>query len=541
MSANKNLILDANEKPKFGKLFALSFQHVFAMFSATVLVPILTGLSISVALFASGVGTLIYILCTKAKVPIYLGSSFAYISYIGAASATSGGIGAALTGLVVVGVIYIIVAIIIKFVGVKWLNKLLPPIVIGPTIMVIGLGLAGSAVGNAGFFAGDTTYPSFETVKQESIEQSTLDNFAGTWVGENSDGGIVTFVFDGDGTGTVNGNEITYTVSEGTLTLTYKDTIQYTLSGDPTTGKLTVAPKDANSTYDWRNLIVAISTMLIIAFISIKAKGFFKVIPFLLGIVAGYIVAVIVGFIPNGNFGSIIDYAAIKEVVTHPKDWFKLPNFVLLGWKDAELGAGISMAKISFSAAISVIPLAFVTICEHIGDHKVLGSITGKDYLVDPGLHRTLLGDGIATAFAGCIGGPANTSYGENTSVVGITKVGSVWVTGGAAVIAILLSFCNVFIVLIHSIPQAVMGGVCLILYGFIASNGLRTLIDAKVDMSNIRNLIIVSVMLVIGLGSAVLKITDDIQFSGMALATVFGILLNAILPKTFSKDVEKI
>ncbi len=450
MSANKNLILDANEKPKFGKLFALSFQHVFAMFSATVLVPILTGLSISVALFASGVGTLIYILCTKAKVPIYLGSSFAYISYIGAATATSGGIGAALTGLVVVGVIYIIVAIIIKFVGVKWLNKLLPPIVIGPTIMVIGLGLAGSAVGNAGFFAGDATY-------------------------------------------------------------------------------------------DWRNLIVAISTMIIIAFVSIKAKGFFKVIPFLLGIVAGYIVAVIVGFIPNGNFGSIIDYAAIKEVITSPKDWFKLPNFVLLGWKDAELAAGISMAKISFSAAISVIPLAFVTICEHIGDHKVLGSITGKDYLVDPGLHRTLLGDGIATAFAGCIGGPANTSYGENTSVVGITKVGSVWVTGGAAVIAILLSFCNVFIVLIHSIPQAVMGGVCLILYGFIASNGLRTLIDAKVDMSNIRNLIIVSVMLVIGLGSAVVKITNDIQFSGMALATIFGILLNAILPKTSSKDVNKI
>ncbi len=450
MSANKNLILDANERPKFGKLFALSFQHVFAMFSATVLVPILTGLSISVALFASGVGTLIYILCTKAKVPIYLGSSFAYISYIGAATATSSGIGAALTGLVVVGVIYIIVAIIIKFVGVKWLNKLLPPIVIGPTIMVIGLGLAGSAVGNAGFFSSDATY-------------------------------------------------------------------------------------------DWRNLIVAISTMLIIAFVSIKAKGFFKVIPFLLGIVAGYIVAVIVGFIPNGNFGSIIDYAAIKEVITSPKDWFKLPNFVLLGWKDAELGAGISMAKISFSAAISVIPLAFVTICEHIGDHKVLGSITGKDYLVDPGLHRTLLGDGIATAFAGCIGGPANTSYGENTSVVGITKVGSVWVTGGAAVIAIILSFCNIFITLIASIPSAVMGGVCLILYGFIASNGLRTLIDAKVDMSNIRNLIIVSVMLVIGLGSAVVKITNDIQFSGMALATIFGILLNAILPKTSSKDVEKI
>lgn len=444
MSANKNLLLDANEKPKLGKWFALSFQHVFAMFSATVLVPILTGLPISVALFASGVGTLIYILCTKAKVPIYLGSSFAYITYIQtASSASNGNFGSALTGLLVAGLIYVVVAIIIKFVGVNWLNKLLPPIVIGPTIMVIGLGLAGNAVQNAGYFV-----------------------------------------------------------------------------------------SNPDVVYDWRNLIVSTVTMLVIAFISIKAKGFFKVIPFLIGIIVGYLTAVLVGFIPNGDMGSIINYDQLKTVITTPKEWFKLPEFTILGWKNAEIGAGISMVKINFAAAISVIPLAFVTICEHIGDHKVLGSITGKDYLSDPGLHRTLLGDGIATAFAGCIGGPANTSYGENTSVVGITKVGSVWVTGGAAVIAILLSFCNIFTTLIASIPNAVMGGVCLILYGFIASNGLRTLIDAKVDMSNIRNLIIVSVMLVVGLGAGAIKITNDIQFSGMALATILGILLNVILPK---------
>lgn len=441
MSANKNLILDANERPKIGKWIALSFQHVFAMFSATVLVPMLTGLPISVALFASGVGTLIYILCTKARVPIYLGSSFAYIAYIQTAMKSSGGLGAAFTGLVIVGIIYALVALIIKFVGVNWLNKLLPPIVIGPTIMVIGLGLAGSAVGNAGFF-------------------SNID------------------------------------------------------------------------TYDWRNLIVAIVTMLVIAVISIKAKGFFKVIPFLLGIVAGYITAVLVGFIPNGGFGSLIDYQSLKDVITTPKEWFKLPGFVFLGWKNADLGAGITMTKVSFAAAISVIPLAFVTICEHIGDHKVLGSITGKDYLTEPGLHRTLLGDGVATAFAGFIGGPANTSYGENTSVVGMTKIGSVWVTGGAAVIAILLSFCNIFTVLIASIPSAVMGGVCLILYGFIAANGLKTLIDAKVNMASTRNLIIVSVMLVIGLGGGSLYITSNIQFSGMALATIFGVILNLILPK---------
>lgn len=454
MSANKNLILDANERPKVGKWIALSFQHVFAMFSATVLVPMLTELPISVALFASGVGTLIYILCTKARVPIYLGSSFAYIAYIQTAMNSSGGLGAALTGLVIVGLIYVLVSLLIKFVGVNWLNKLLPPIVIGPTIMVIGLGLAASAVGNAGFY--------FDTIS----------------LGSNG--------------------EIIY----------------------------------ASKSYDWRNVIVAVVTMLSIAIISIKAKGFFKVIPFLLGIVAGYITAVLVGFIPNGGFGSLIDYQSLKDVITTPKEWFKLPGFVFLGWKNADLGAGITMTQVSFAAAISVIPLAFVTICEHIGDHKVLGSITGKDYLTEPGLHRTLLGDGVATAFAGFIGGPANTSYGENTSVVGMTKIGSVWVTGGAAVIAILLSFCNIFTVLIASIPKAVMGGVCLILYGFIAANGLKTLIDAKVNMASTRNLIIVSVMLVIGLGGGALFITNDIQFSGMALATIFGVILNLVLPK---------
>ena len=461
MSENKNLILDANDRPEIGKWFALSFQHVFAMFSATVLVPLLTGLPISTALFASGIGTLIYILCTKSKVPIYLGSSFAYISYIQTAKLASGNnFGSALTGLVIVGLVYVVVALIIKIVGVNWLNKLLPPVVIGPTIIVIGLGLAANAVKNAGFYFASTTCE-------------------------------------------ICGNTPTVL-------------------------------------YDWRMIVVSIITMFVIAFISIKAKGFLKVIPFLVGIVIGFVVSILIGFIPNKDCGPLVDWQPLKEVITHPANWFRLPEFKLLGWKNADLGAGISMVKIDFSAAISVIPLAFVTICEHIGDHKVLGSITQKDYLTDPGLHRTLLGDGIATAVAGCIGGPANTSYGENTSVVGMTKIGSVWVTGGAAVIAILLSFCNIITTLIASIPAAVMGGVCLILYGFIASNGLKTLIDAKVDMSDTRNLIIVSVMLVIGLGACTLKITNDIQFSGMALATIFGIVLNLTLPKEFAKNKDK-
>ena len=443
-----NLILDYNEKPSnVGKWFFLSFQHVFAMFSATVLVPMLTGLPISVALFASGVGTLIYILCTKGKVPIYLGSSFAYIAYIAAAANVVEGtalssFGPALTGLVAVGLIYVVVALIIKFVGVGWLKKLLPAVVIGPMIIVIGLGLSGSAVANTDMVA--------------------------------------------------NG--------------------------------------------DWRNIVIAIGTLLIIAVISIKGKGFMRVIPFLLGIVGGYLIALCFNWIGDTR---IFNFDELANVATHPSQWFSLPKFIFLGWKDAELGAGVSMAKVSFSAVLTVIPLAFATISEHIGDHQVLGNITGKDYMVEPGLHRTLMGDGIATSFAGLIGGPANTSYGENTSVVGMTKIGSVWVTGGAAIIAIALSFCNVFTTFIATIPSAVMGGVCLILYGFIAANGLRVIIDEKVDMTETRNLIIVSVMLVVGLGGAAIKITDNASLTGMALAMLFGIILNLILPKT-KKDKKE-
>lgn len=444
---NSNLMLGARDKPKTGRLILLSIQHVFAMFGATILVPLLTGLPISVALFASGVGTLIYILCTKAKVPIYLGSSFAYINYIVAASgAANGNFGAALTGIVIVGIIYCLVALIIKFAGTKWLHKLLPPIIIGPMIMVIGLGLSSSAIGNIGLIAGSC---------------------------------------------------------------------------------------------DWRAIVVAFITMLIIAFVAIKAKGIFKVIPFLIGIIAGYVIAIIIGFIPNGNYGSLVDLTAIKDVILSPKDWFKIPEFKFLGWKDQQLGQGVEMVKINFGAALTVIPLAFATICEHIGDHEVLGKITGEDYLTDPGLHRTLLGDGVATLAAGLIGGPANTSYGENTSVVGITKVGSVWVTGGAAIIAIMLSFVNLFTTIIATIPNCVIGGICLILYGFIASNGLKTLQDAKVDLTSTRNLIIVSVMLVIGIGGAVLSF-GSFNLTGMALTAIIGILLNLILPYENKTHLKK-
>lgn len=431
---NNKMIIGIKEKPSTGKWFALSFQHVFAMFGATILVPMVTGLPISVALFSSGVGTLIYILCTKAKVPVYLGSSFAYIGVIAAVSgyeATgTGNYASAMTGLLAVGVIYVVIALIIKLVGTNWLHKALPPVVIGPMIMIIGLSLSTVAIGSAG-------------------------------------------------------------LSGGT----------------------------------WQEMVVALFAFLIVIVVAIKARGFLRIIPFLCGIIGGYILAVVL---------KIVDFTAVINVLETPASWFKIPEFMFLGFKDGSanvLGTEITFLKMNFTALLTIAPLAFVTAAEHIGDHAVLSKICDKDFFTDPGLDKTLMGDGLATAFAALIGGPANTTYGENTSVVGMTKVASVYVTGGAAVIAIILSFVNVFTTIVASIPGAVMGGMSIILYGFIAANGLKVLIDNKVNLASMRNVIVVASMLVIGLGNAIITF-DSFKIYGLSLAALVGIILNFILPK---------
>jgi uracil permease len=444
MEQTKPLLYEANEKPPAGKWILMSLQHVFAMFGATVLVPLLTGLPVSVALFTSGVGTLIYILCTKAKVPIYLGSSFAYITPVAIVSGFSADpdtakYGSALTGLFVVGVIYVVIALIIKIAGKGWIDRLLPPVIIGPMIAIIGFSLSSVAIESSGLIAGG----------------------------------------------------------------------------------------------DWKAILIATVAFLSVILIAIFAKGFFKIIPFLVGIVAGYVFALILG---------AVDLEPIKDVLSHPGQWVKIPEFMFLWFRDKEvtfLGSEITFYKVNFAALITIAPLAFVTACEHIGDHAVLSKICGKDYLKDPGLDRTLIGDGIATSFAALVGGPANTSYGENTAVVGMTKVGSVWVTGLAAIIAIVLSFFNVLTVIIQSIPAAVMGGMSIILYGFIGLNGIKVLIDNQVDYSQTRNMIITSTILVLGLGGAVI---DFGKFSvyGMALAAIVGITLNLVLPKEKEKKPKK-
>lgn len=415
-----DLILDVDQDPPLAKGILLSFQHVFAMFGATILVPLILGMPVSVALFASGIGTLIYQVATSFKVPVYLGSSFAYISAMAMAKEAMGGdISAGQTGIFFVGLIYVFVSALVKMAGTKWIDYLLPPIVIGPMIIVIGLGLANVAVNNAGFVA------------------------------------------DGD----------------------------------------------------WKNMLAAAITFLIAAFVNTKAKGFMKIIPFLVAIVGGYIVAVVLGLV---DFKPVVDAA-----------WFELPHFYLpfkTGvFADYQLYFGPEM--------LAILPIAVVTIAEHIGDHTVLGEICGRQFLKQPGLHRTLIGDGVATAVSALIGGPANTTYGENTGVIGMTRIASVSVIRNAAFIAIAFSFFGKFTALISTIPSAVIGGMSILLYGVIASNGLKVLIEEKVDFKKVRNLIIASSMLVLGLGGAVLSV-GPVTLSGTALCALTGILLNLILPK---------
>ena len=433
MEENK-MTLDVNEKPAIWKWIILAIQHVFAMFGATILVPILvnaaageTVLTIPVALVASGIGTLLYILCTKGKSPVYLGSSFAFIAPL-AAAYIKGGISGAMTGVMVVGLIYVLVATIIHFVGKNWLNKLLPPVVIGPMIMIIGLGLAPSAISQIGLTSG--------------------------------------------------------------------------------------------MEFEWKTVLVAVVSFLVTAVVMTKAKGFLKVIPFLVGIISGYVLAVILG---------IVDFAPVIEA-----KFFSIPQFVI---------PFVNYTP-NFSALITIVPIALVTLCEHIGDHTSLSNIIGKDLIKDPGLDRTILGDGIATFVAGFIGGPANTTYGENTSVVGMTKVASVWVIGLAAIIAIIIGFLGKFTALVSTIPNAVLGGVSLLLYGFIAVNGLKVLIHNQVNFEEPKNVVVGASMLVLGLGGAAISIVSgdlSVTISGMSLAAVVGILLNLCIPanKT-SKQIEE-
>lgn len=417
-----NLTLDVGDVPTPGKWIILALQHVAAMFGATILVPILVNsmagsevLTIPVALFTSGIGTIIYIICTNSKSPVYLGSSFAFITPMAVcfASSSKGGV---FTGIMAVGLAYMLVALFIKIIGSNWLQKVLPPIIVGPMIMIIGLGLAPSAVSQMGL------------------------------VGESS--------------------------------------------------------------VSIKSIIVILVTFLTTSLVALKGKGFLKLIPFIIGIASGYIVSILFG---------MIDFTPIKGA-----PFISMPKFVL----------PFASYKIDFSSLFTILPVALVTISEHIGDHTVLSEIIGKNLLKDPGLHKTLLGDGLATFVAGALGGPANTTYGENTSVVGMTKVASVKVITLAAIFAIIISFLSKLTALFTTIPDIVLGSISLLLYGFISVNGLLVIVKNRLDFSKTRNVIICASMLVLGLGGAVIKVGELFSITGMSLAAVVGILLNLFLPK---------
>jgi uracil permease len=413
---NNEPILDVKDYPKPTQWLTLSLQHLFAMFGATILVPYLIGLDPAIALISSGLGTLAFLWITKWQVPAYLGSSFAFIVPVKLAY-EAGGPGAAMLGTFLAGVVYGIVALVIKKAGHRWIMNLLPPIVVGPVIIVIGLSLSGTAVDMA------------------------MNNPAGE--------------------------------------------------------------------YSLIHFSAALVTLAATIVFSIYLRGMLSIIPILAGIVVGYIYALAVG---------LVDFQPVMDA-----KWFQMPEFII-PFVSYEV-------KISLDLIALMVPVAIVTLSEHIGHQLVLSKVVGRDYIKKPGLHRSILGDGTATMISGLMGGPPKTTYGENIGVLAITRVYSVYVIAGAAVLATIFGFIGKITALIQTIPTPVMGGVSILLFGIIASSGLRMLVDSKIDFGDKRNLVISSVILVIGIGGAFLKFSEEFEIHGMALAAICGILLHLLLP----------
>lgn len=420
-------IQDLNERNVGkGETVVLSLQHMFAMFGATILVPLLTGLDPSVALFTSGLGTLVFHIITQNKVPAYLGSSFVFLGVlqdIVAKGKVEGGIPVAMAGVVIVGLIYGLTSILIKLIGTGFFRRLLPPVVIGPVIISIGLGLAPAV--------------------KDYIAVS---------------------------------EDVTYTFQQSLLT--------------------------AGIT-----LLVAIGLYL-------YARGIFKIIPVLVGIIAGYLFAVSQG---------MVDFKSVAEAA-----WLAAPDFTFPEFSSTSI------------PAISLIaPLAVATMVEHMGDVTAIGRTVKKDLINEPGLHRTLMGDGVATAIAGLLGGPPNTTYGENTGVLALTGVHNPFIILLTSIFVICFSFIGKIGALIQTIPYPVVGGISLLLFGLIANIGLRTIRENDVSLHNDRNLVIISIILVLALSGIEINIWK-FSFSGMGLGAIVGILLNLILPKIEKDELDE-
>jgi len=444
-----NLVYKVNDKPKFGQLIVFALQQLLAILAATIAVPSIVGngMSQSAALFGAGVGTIVYLLFTKFKSPVFLGSSFAFLGSMfaafGGAASTAVGYAGLVLGALFAGLVYVIIAAIVKFAGVAWIRKLMPAVVIGPTVAIIGLSLAGNAIGDA-------------------LKGAQLDN--GTYV---------------------------------------------------------------MNTQGWVSLICALVTLLTVVFCSVKGKKMMKLIPFIIGIVAGYIVALIFTLIgkADGNDAlKVLDFTAFSSM-----KW--VPDFTFI---KAFEGFQTITAKYILSIAVAYVPVAFVVFAEHIADHKNLSTIIDQDLLEEPGLHRTLLGDGVGSIAGAFFGGCPNTTYGESVGCVAITGNASVITILCTAIIAIAASFFAPFVTFLSTIPSCVMGGVCITLYGFIAVSGLKML--QPVDLNDNRNLFTASVILIAGIGGMTLKI-GSVTITEIACALILGIIVNLLFNRPAKND----
>ena len=454
------LIYNVKDKPKFGQLIIFAIQQLLAIMAATIAVPAIigNGMTASAALFGAGAGTLIYQLFTKFKSPVFLGSSFAFIgsmfaAFAGAASAAMGFLGIIL-GAIFAGLVYVVIAIVIKIAGVNWINKLMPPVVIGPTVAIIGLSLAGAAI-------------------KDVFSYGTQDSNGSFVMGTNA----------------------------------------------------------------WASVVCALVTLFVVIICSTYGKKMAKLIPFIIGILAGYVVAgifTIIGVKTGNDALVILDLAPFQALVADGvtlKTFLQVPEFSIL--------KGISAIKevpasYLVTVAVAYVPVAFVVFAEHIADHKNLSTIIESDLLVEPGLSRTLLGDGVGSMVGAFFGGCPNTTYGESVGCVAITRNASVATITCTAIMALLISFVSPFVAFLDSIPGCVMGGVCITLYGFIAVSGLKML--QKVNLEENANLFTASVILIAGIGGMAMAI-GKVTLTSIACALILGIIVNIVLNAKKTKD----
>ncbi len=495
------LVFQPHEKPKFGANIVFAIQQLLAIMAATLVVPVIIGhdMSPAAALFGAGIGTFVYLLFTKFRSPVFLGSSFAFLGSMSAAFA--GGVSASLgylgliLGAAFAGLVYVIIAVIVKFAGVRWINKLMPAAVIGPTVAIIGLSLAGNAIGDLN----KVNY----SVPEDPAQYTIAEN--GAMIYEENK-----FLSEDPQT--------YFAIDEPTVSISEKKDGGFNAVRTP--GSHYVA------------LVCGLITLLVTILCSTYGKKMLKMIPFIIGILAGYAAAsifFIIGEVAGIEALKIIDYSPITKLFEDGitlNSFIALPDFTFLTAID-----GIKELDWSRVATIAVayVPVAFVVFAEHIADHKNISSIVEKDLLEDPGLSRTLLGDGVGSMVGAVFGGCPNTTYGESVACVAISGNASTYTIATTAILAVLISFLSPFVAFVNSIPSCAMGGVCITLYGFIAVSGLKMI--QKVDLEQNKNLFTVSAILIAGIGGLTLSF-GEVTLTSIACALILGIIVNLLLSR---------